>query len=161
MLAAFCELFEFERDWHDLTTAQPGLSDRRLYRPSGRILGGSSSMTAVMWDGDVVEDYDRWAELAALVWLFEVLPPHFRRLGTSPARLTRNTAPLARSASRPRAVLDHRPAILATVEESGHAAEAANTCAPAGSARRWLPEPEVPASAQRRLLSSPLPPIGI
>ena len=46
--AAFAKLFRSELDWDYLTEPQPELGGRQIYWPRGRMLGGSSSMNAMM-----------------------------------------------------------------------------------------------------------------
>ena len=46
--AAFSRLFKTSRDWDLSTEPQVGLNDRSLYWPRGRMLGGCSSINAMM-----------------------------------------------------------------------------------------------------------------
>ena len=62
--AAFSKLFRTEVDWDYLTEPQPGLRDRSIYWPRGKMLGGSSSMNAMMWVRGFAADYDDWADAA-------------------------------------------------------------------------------------------------
>jgi choline dehydrogenase-like flavoprotein len=47
--AAFSALFRSDADWNYDTVPQEQLNGRRVYWPRGRVLGGSSSMNAMMW----------------------------------------------------------------------------------------------------------------
>ena len=47
--AAFAKLFKGPCDWAFETEPQPNLSGRRLYWPRGKMLGGSSSMNAMIY----------------------------------------------------------------------------------------------------------------
>ncbi len=47
--AAITKLFLTEYDWNCRTTKQPQLSDRELYSPAGKTLGGSSSINGQAW----------------------------------------------------------------------------------------------------------------
>jgi choline dehydrogenase-like flavoprotein len=47
--AAFSKLFRSEVDWDYLTEPQKQLDGREIYWPRGKMLGGSSSMNAMMW----------------------------------------------------------------------------------------------------------------
>lgn len=61
--AAFPELFKTDVDWEYYTEAQPVLDGRELYGPRGKVLGGSSSMSAMIYIRGHPGDYDRRAEL--------------------------------------------------------------------------------------------------
>ncbi len=77
--AAFPMLFQSAIDWADRTVPQPALSNRRIYWPRGRVIGGSSSLNAMMWVRGLPADYDRWAELAGPSWSYRSVLPYFRR----------------------------------------------------------------------------------
>ena len=59
--ANFGDLFETERDWNYRTVPQPGLAGRSEYIPRGKLLGGSSSMNAMVYQRGHPSDYDAWA----------------------------------------------------------------------------------------------------
>jgi choline dehydrogenase-like flavoprotein len=59
--AAFSKLFRSEIDWDYLTEPQQELDGREIYWPRGKVLGGSSSMNAMMWVRGFAADYDEWA----------------------------------------------------------------------------------------------------
>ena len=59
--AAFAKLFRSEVDWDYLTEPQKQLDGREIYWPRGKMLGGSSSMNAMMWVRGFAADYDEWA----------------------------------------------------------------------------------------------------
>jgi choline dehydrogenase len=78
--AAFYRLFKTERDWDYSTEEQKQLHDRRLYWPRGRMLGGSSSMNAMIYMRGHRLDYDRWRdEYGCTGWGYADLLPYFRR----------------------------------------------------------------------------------
>src|ERR1700712_3187279 len=66
--AAFSKLFKTAVDWNYETTPQAALAGRTVYWPRGKVLGGSSSLNAMMWVRGFAADYDRWAELAGPGW---------------------------------------------------------------------------------------------
>lgn len=76
--AAFSALFRSKLDWNYDTVPQPQLNNRRIFWPRGRVLGGSSSMNAMMWIRGFPEDYDGWAEVAGPGWSWSALLPYFR-----------------------------------------------------------------------------------
>src|SRR4051794_20554135 len=77
--AAFSKLFKTERDWDYSSEPEPHLDGRSLYIPRGKMLGGSSSMNAMIYIRGNRADYDGWAEQGAKGWSYdEVLPYHKR-----------------------------------------------------------------------------------
>ena len=78
--AAFTKLFKGPLDWDYETEPQNGLGSRRLYWPRGRVLGGCSSMNAMMYLRGTPSDYDGWAELGNPGWSWSDVLPCFRRI---------------------------------------------------------------------------------
>ncbi|MCF8209434.1 MAG: choline dehydrogenase [Rhodoferax sp.] len=66
-------------NWKFETTVQPGLNGRRGYQPRGKVLGGSSSINAMVYIRGQREDYDHWAALGNSGWSFEDVLPYFLR----------------------------------------------------------------------------------
>lgn len=66
--AAFAKAFKSKFDWNYETTPQPALGGRTIYWPRGKVLGGSSSINAMMWVPGFPSDYDEWARLAGDQW---------------------------------------------------------------------------------------------
>ena len=58
--AAFSKLFDSPLDWGYRTTPQVALDDRRLVFPRGKVLGGSSSINAMMAIRGHRADHDAW-----------------------------------------------------------------------------------------------------
>ena len=77
--AAFPTLFKGPYDWDLSSDPEPGLNRRRLYLPRGRMLGGSSSMNAMVYIRGNRADYDEWAENGATGWSFDEVLPLFKR----------------------------------------------------------------------------------
>jgi choline dehydrogenase len=50
-------------DWCYKTEAEPGLNGRSINYPRGRVLGGSSSINAMLYLRGQARDYDEWAQL--------------------------------------------------------------------------------------------------
>ena len=75
---AFTKLLRTGYDWNYRTSRQPQLSDRELYCPRGKTLGGSSSINGQAWTRGHRLDYDGWAE-SCPGWSFEEVLPFFQR----------------------------------------------------------------------------------
>ena len=66
-------------NWGFETVPQPGLGGRRGYQPRGKVLGGSSSVNAMIYVRGQPEDYDGWASEGNLGWAWDDVLPYFRR----------------------------------------------------------------------------------
>ena len=77
--AAFPRLFGGRLDWDLVTVPQPGLGGRTVHWPRGRVVGGSSSLNAMMWLRGGAADYDAWATVAGPDWSWASVLPYFRR----------------------------------------------------------------------------------
>jgi choline dehydrogenase len=77
--AAYPALFKSELDWDLLSEREPGLDGRRLYLPRGRMLGGCSSINAMIYVRGNRLDYDAWAAAGHEGWGFDEVLPYFRR----------------------------------------------------------------------------------
>ena len=78
--AAFPKLFRSEIDWDYLTEPQKELDGREIFWPRGKVLGGSSSMNAMMWVRGFAADYDEWAVRAGPQWSSAEVLGYFRRI---------------------------------------------------------------------------------
>ncbi|MGK5114846.1 GMC family oxidoreductase [Geodermatophilus sp. CPCC 205506] len=79
--AALHKLWRTRRDWNYTTEPQPGLGGRRLFWPRGKLIGGSSSINAMIYVRGAAADYDEWAELTGEPsWSHEHVLPLFRRM---------------------------------------------------------------------------------
>ncbi|HVJ53299.1 MAG TPA: GMC family oxidoreductase N-terminal domain-containing protein [Aliidongia sp.] len=74
---AFPTLFKSKFDWDFATEPEPALGGRRVYLPRGKMLGGSSSMNAMIYIRGNPADFDGWAEDGALGWSYRDLLPYF------------------------------------------------------------------------------------
>ena len=72
-------LFKSGHDWDYDSEREPGLDHRRVYLPRGKMLGGSSSMNAMVYIRGARADYDGWARDGAKGWTYDDLLPYFRR----------------------------------------------------------------------------------
>lgn len=77
--AAFSKLFKGPCDWAFHTEPQENLASRRLYWPRGKMLGGSSSMNAMIYIRGHHGDYGRWRDLGNEGWGFADVLPYFKK----------------------------------------------------------------------------------
>jgi choline dehydrogenase-like flavoprotein len=82
--AAFAKLFRSDMDWDYSTEPQKELDGREIYWPRGKVLGGSSSMNAMMWVRGFPADYDEWAEHAGDQWDYANVEKYFNRIENGP-----------------------------------------------------------------------------
>ena len=78
--AAFSKLFKTAYDWAYETEPEPHMGNRKMYWPRGKMLGGSSSMNAMMYIRGNRQDYNEWAELGAQGWSFPEVLPYFKKM---------------------------------------------------------------------------------
>ena len=104
--AGFAKLFRSDMDWDYLTEPQKELDGREIYWPRGKVLGGSSSMNAMMWVRGFAADYDEWAEHAGEQWSYANVEKYFSRIESGPLVISAQRSPreLDRSLAESRAV---------------------------------------------------------
>src|SRR3954447_6862267 len=66
-------------NWAFQTEPQPGLDGRRGYQPRGKVLGGSSSVNAMIYARGNRADYDAWAATGNAGWSWDEVLPWFRK----------------------------------------------------------------------------------
>ena len=66
-------------NWAFETVPQPGLGGRKGYQPRGKVLGGSSSVNAMIYLRGQHQDYDHWAQLGNPGWSWDEVLPYFKR----------------------------------------------------------------------------------
>jgi choline dehydrogenase len=73
-------LFKTEHDWNYTTAREAELASRRLYWPRGKLIGGSSSINAMLYVGGNRLDYDSWRDdYGCRGWGYDDLLPYFLR----------------------------------------------------------------------------------
>jgi choline dehydrogenase-like flavoprotein len=77
--AMFPIVFKSSLDWDLLGEPEPGLGGRRLYMPRGRVIGGSSSMNAMIYLRGNRADFDEWAATGCDGWSYDEVLPYFKR----------------------------------------------------------------------------------
>ena len=69
--AGLAVMAKFELNgWGFNTTPQAALNNRRGYQPRGKVLGGSSSINAMVYTRGNKNDYDGWAALGNPGWSY-------------------------------------------------------------------------------------------
>jgi choline dehydrogenase len=66
-------------DWDYTSQREPGLDGRFVYLPRGKVLGGSSSINAMVYIRGNRADYDGWAADGAKGWSYDDVLPYFRK----------------------------------------------------------------------------------
>jgi len=65
-------------DYHLPVTPSPRLKDRKFNMALGHVLGGGSSINAMVWNRGMQRDYDGWAKGGAKGWAFSDVLPVFK-----------------------------------------------------------------------------------
>jgi choline dehydrogenase len=65
--------------WNFETEPEPHLHGRKLIWPRGRVLGGSSSINAMLYVRGQPADYDSWAQRGCAGWSWADVLPYFKR----------------------------------------------------------------------------------
>jgi len=68
-----------QANWAFETVPQRGLNGRRGYQPRGKVLGGSSSVNAMVYIRGHRDDYDHWAALGNAGWGYADVLPYFKK----------------------------------------------------------------------------------
>ncbi|XP_041480403.1 choline dehydrogenase, mitochondrial-like [Lytechinus variegatus] len=68
-----------DHNWYYRTVPQRHLNNREIYWPRGKVLGGSSSINAMVYVRGNATDYDRWEKEGAIGWSYADCLPYFKR----------------------------------------------------------------------------------
>jgi choline dehydrogenase len=66
-------------DWKYSYTPQEAVRQRTILIPRGKVLGGSSSINALIWVRGAPSDFDHWANGGAAGWGWSDVLPYFKR----------------------------------------------------------------------------------
>jgi choline dehydrogenase len=77
--SVFGLLFKTDVDWDYSTAPEEACGGRMMYLPRGKMLGGSSSINAMVYIRGAREDYDGWREIAGDGWGYDDMLPYFKR----------------------------------------------------------------------------------
>ncbi|XAH22003.1 GMC family oxidoreductase N-terminal domain-containing protein [Xylophilus sp. GW821-FHT01B05] len=67
-------------DWRYESEPDPSHGDRRLAAPRGKMLGGSSSINAIVYNRGQKLDYDTWSALGCKGWSYREVLPYLKKL---------------------------------------------------------------------------------
>jgi choline dehydrogenase len=76
--AGFSKLMGTSANWIFDTAPQKYLQDRSMFLPQGKVLGGSTSVNAMLYVRGNRLDYDEWAELGCTGWSYDEVLPYFK-----------------------------------------------------------------------------------
>ena len=66
-------------DWCYKTEPDPGLNNRVIDWPRGKVLGGSSAINGLLYVRGQPQDYDHWRQLGNAGWTWDEVLPYFMR----------------------------------------------------------------------------------
>jgi len=70
-------------NWMYSTEPEPGINHQRSYWPRGKVIGGSSSINAMVYIRGQAEDYNDWRDLGNPGWGWDDVLPYFRKSETN------------------------------------------------------------------------------
>ena len=65
--------------WQFHSEPEPGLNNRRMHCPRGKVLGGSSSINGMVYVRGHAHDFDAWVDSGAAGWDYRHCLPYFRK----------------------------------------------------------------------------------
>ena len=69
-------------NWKYHTEPEPGINNRQSYWPRGKVVGGSSSINAMVFIRGQHQDYDDWRDAGNPGWGWQDVLPYFRKMET-------------------------------------------------------------------------------
>jgi choline dehydrogenase len=76
---AWTKLGGTEIDWAYFTEAEPYLNGRKIACPRGKVLGGTSSINAMIYIRGNRDDFDHWQDLGNPGWSYQEVLPYFKK----------------------------------------------------------------------------------
>ena len=80
--ALMYNLCDDKYNWYYNTEPQEFCNNRQMYWPRGRVLGGSSSLNAMVYIRGHALDYDNWEDMGAEGWNYQNCLPYFKKAQT-------------------------------------------------------------------------------
>jgi len=68
-----------KNNWGYMTQPEPGLNNRQITWPRGKVLGGSGSINGLVFLRGAPSDFDEWERLGAKGWSYKDVLPYFKR----------------------------------------------------------------------------------
>ncbi|PSM47250.1 choline dehydrogenase [Chroococcidiopsis sp. CCALA 051] len=78
-MQSMTSLWGSNADWGYSTEPEPGLGDRQISIAQGKVLGGGTSINAMMYIRGNRRDYDRWKYLGNEGWSYQEILPYFKK----------------------------------------------------------------------------------
>ncbi len=72
-------------NWNYYTEPEPGIGNRALHWPRGRVLGGTSSINGMLYVRGNPADYDGWAQMGCRGWSYADVLPFFKKSENYPS----------------------------------------------------------------------------
>src|SRR4028119_469159 len=76
---SWISLLGTEVDWAYFTEPEPYLHGRKIFQPRGKVVGGSSSINAMIYIRGNRLDFDSWQALGNPGWSYEDVLPYFKK----------------------------------------------------------------------------------
>ncbi len=73
-------LYDSRVNWMYATDPEPGIANRSIHWPRGRVLGGSSSINGMLFVRGNAADFDGWAQMGARGWSYDDCLPYFKQI---------------------------------------------------------------------------------
>lgn len=70
-------------NWMYMTEPDPGLNGRASYWPRGKVMGGSSSINAMVYIRGQAQDFDEWKAMGNPGWGWDDVLPYFKKSETN------------------------------------------------------------------------------
>lgn len=80
--------FDPDVNWNYAAEADPGLAGNSDHWPRGKVLGGSSSINAMVWIRGAAEDFDAWRDAGNVGWGWSDVLPAFKAIEDNQAGAT-------------------------------------------------------------------------
>ena len=75
--------FDKDVNWMYLTEKDPGINNQTSYWPRGKVVGGSSSINAMVYIRGQADDFNDWRELGNPGWGWDDVLPYFKKSETN------------------------------------------------------------------------------